>query len=575
MLVNHSQKTIDQITDLNGNPLYGERIMFERIMRDCDNSPLTWHVFYNLLIDYPINGKPRFEIDFLLACKKGAIVIEVKGGKIEKQGSEYINHAYGKSRVISDPFKQAEDYKWGLFNNNIISQDELVIATACAFPMSVFSDTEHSGRVWTKTEHDNTSLSFADFCIQIIDAERLRCGLSLPRLSDKDLERLINHRLTSSVFTSGDYSWKELEEVLEWLRADDESTIESLSDNNRLFIEGGPGTGKTTIAKTYIKSHKRLHGLYLCWNNLLAAKFKHKVEFENLGDCDVYTFAAFILKISNGRFNLEKINSLDGAEALKDELRNLLSSYRKDSANAPYDYVIADEVHDVLDKGIEVLLNEISSIIGDGLQTGRYLAFYDREQAYNNQARELSDYAATLYKNAARYRLLDCRRVQTNKDIITFARKIKDSENYDASLRVFKEIEMTDGIPITITHFGNAMGMIQHIKELAEDVSKRRAGSDYVLLTHSNIKNVMVFGEMPLLNGIRQFAGPRPLIKENINDDFSTVLPTANILEYKGLESRHVILALYCESFFNTFELYIGMSRAIQSLSLLILDNNV
>lgn len=575
MLVNHSQKTIDQITDLSGNPLHGERMMFERIMNDCDNSPLTWHVFYNLLIDYPINGKPRFEIDFLLACKNGAIVVEVKGGKIEKQGSEYINHAYGKSRIISDPFKQAEDYKWGLFNNNIISQDELVIATACAFPMSIFSDSEHSGRVWTKTEHDNVSLSFADFCVQIIDSEKLRCGLSLPRLNDRDLERLINHRLTSSVFTSADYSWMEFEEVLEWLRADDESTIESLSDNNRLFIEGGPGTGKTTIAKTFIKHHNRQHGLYLCWNNLLAARFKHKVEIENLGDCDVFTFVAFLLKISNGRFDLEKINSLNADPVLKKELREHLYSYKHNAANALYDYVIADEVHDVLDKGVDVLLDELSSIIGDGLQTGRYLSFYDREQAYNNQARELSDLAATLYKNAARYRLLDCRRVQTNKDIITFARKIKDSENYDAALRVFKEIEMTAGLPITITHFGGAMEMIQHIKELAEDVSKHRLGADYVLLTHSNIKNVMVFGEMPLLNGIRQFAGPRPLTKENVNEDFSSVLPTANILEFKGLESRHVFLVLYCESFFNTFELYIGMSRAIQSLSILILDKNV
>ena len=297
MLVNHSQKTIEQITDLNGNPLHGERTMYERIIKDCENSPLTWHVFYNLLIDRPINGKPRFEIDFLLACKKGAIIIEVKGGKIEKQGSKYINHAYGKSRTISDPFKQAEDYKWGLFNNGIFSQDEIVIATACAFPMSAYSDTEHSGRVWTKKEHENSSLSFTDFCIKIIEEERIRCGLTLPRLSDNDLNRLINHRLASTVFTSNDYSWRDLEDALEWLRADDENTIESLSDNHRLFIDGGPGTGKTTIAKTYIKRHNREHGLYLCWNNLLASKFKHKVEYENLGNCEVYTFASFILII--------------------------------------------------------------------------------------------------------------------------------------------------------------------------------------------------------------------------------------------------------------------------------------
>lgn len=574
MLVNHSQKTIEQITDLNGNPLHGERTMFERIIKDCENSPLTWHVFYNLLIDRPINGKPRFEIDFLLACKKGAIIIEVKGGKIEKQGSEYINHAYGKSRTISDPFKQAEDYKWGLFNNGIFSQDEIVIATACAFPMSAYSDTEHSGRVWTKKEHENSSLSFTDFCIKIIEEEKIRCGLTLPRLSDNDLNRLINHRLASAVFTSSDYSWRDLEDALEWLRADDENTIESLSDNHRLFIDGGPGTGKTTIAKTYIKRHNREHGLYLCWNNLLASKFKHKVEYENLGNCEVYTFASFILKISEGSFDLEKINTISRDASLSKELRNLLISCKANSNYAPFDYVIADEVHDVLDKGIDILLNELSSIIGAGLQSGRYLAFYDREQAYNNQTRNLDDSAALISKYAAKYRLLDCRRVQTNKDIINFARKIKDSENFDAALRVFNEIETSEGLPISITHFSDAMAMIQYIKQVSNDVSKRRAGNDYVLLTHSNIKNVMVFGEMPLLNGIRQFAGPRPLTKENINDDFSEVLPTANILEFKGLESRHIILAVYCESFFNTFELYIGMSRTIQSLSILILDKH-
>lgn len=550
--------------------------MFERIMNDCENCSMTWHVFYNLLIDRPINGKPRFEIDFFLACIKGAIIIEVKGGKIEKHGSNYVNYAYGKSRVISDPFKQAEDYKWGLFNNNIFSQDEIVIATACAFPMSSFSTQGDIDRVWTKTEHNNPSISFADFCLQIIEEEKQKCGLmSLSNLSDSGLNRLINHRLTSSIFTSGDYSRKELDEVLDWLRVDDENTVESLNGNNRLFIEGGPGTGKTTIAKTYIKKHHRQHGLYLCWNNLLAAKFKHKVEIENLGECEVCTFAAFILKISNGVFDLEKLSHLNSDPVLIKDLRNVFVSYKKSFENHPYDYVIADEVHDVLDKGIDILLDELSSIVGKGLQTGRFLAFYDREQGYNNESRDLSQYAARIYKRATRFRLLACRRVQTNKDIIYFAKKIKDSVNFEAALDVFREIETTEGLPISISHFSDGRDMIQYIKKISEDISSQRTGTDHVLLTHSNIKNVLVFGEMSLLNGIRLFAGPRPLTKENINDDFSAELPTASILEYKGLESRHVILALCCESYFNTFELYIGMSRAIQSLTILILDSHV
>ena len=41
---------------------------------------------------------------------------------------------------------------------------------------------------------------------------------------------------------------------------------------------------------------------------------------------------------------------------------------------------------------------------------------------------------------------------------------------------------------------------------------------------------------------------------------------------YKGLENHHVILALKKEDYFKCFELYIGMTRAIVSLKLLILE---
>ena len=579
MLINHSHKTIDQITDINGNPLYGERLMFKRIMDDCESSSLLWHVFYNLGIERPINGKPRFEIDFLLICVKGIVIVEVKGGKVEKRGDVYYTHAQGHSRTIDDPFHQAEQYKWGLFNNDIFSKEEIVIATACAFPMTVWPESDLSDRLWTKEEHDNEHVSFADFCVRVIEDEKKRISEKYPelrprQLTNAELERLINRRLTSSVFTSGKYSSKEIDEVLDWLRADDETLIVSLSDNNRLFFEGGPGTGKTTIAKTYIKQHHLQHGLYLCWNNMLAAKFRYKKEVEDLGDCDVFTYGAFVHKVSGGRINLDDIDLLGDDSAVRSSFREVLRTYLDSPGYRPYDYVIVDEIHDVLDKGIDILIDECSSVLGEGLRIGRFLAFYDKEQGFMNEARDLSQYASKISYHTARYRLLDCRRVQTNRDIIEFARRVKDAASYEAAMSVFREIELTPGLPISIKRFDDSAAIMQHVKQLSEEVKSHMAGNYNVLLTHSNVKNAYVFGGMPLLNGIRQFAGTSPLTKDNINEDFANRFPTANILEYKGLESRNVTLLLYCKGYFDTFELYIGMTRAIQSLTVLILDSH-
>ena len=48
MLENHTPRSTDEICKPDGTPLYGERMMYERIKKDLEEHYLQWHMFYDL-----------------------------------------------------------------------------------------------------------------------------------------------------------------------------------------------------------------------------------------------------------------------------------------------------------------------------------------------------------------------------------------------------------------------------------------------------------------------------------------------------------------------------------------------
>ena len=74
------------------------------------------------------------------------------------------------------------------------------------------------------------------------------------------------------------YSEENYATIVNWLEVQNLEVFRAIQQNKRIIIEGGPGTGKTTIAKAFIRKYKNLRGVYLCWNNLLASKIKHDLE---------------------------------------------------------------------------------------------------------------------------------------------------------------------------------------------------------------------------------------------------------------------------------------------------------
>lgn len=565
------------ITQSDGSPLYGEIEMFRRIYSDCAKSEYTWHFWHNLRLPISVNRQNEIQIDFLLVSAKGVTIIEVKGGRIGiEQGMFYYDVFPEPKFMERTPFDQARDYMYALINNRVISASQLFIDTVCAFPHTKMEHTSSNPntdlgyKLWSKNQHDTSSLSFADFCIEVLETDKIRKGWHRPDLQEQEVEVAIQSLLYSFADRNRNvYAERGMEAILQRLNIDNLSALNSLQKNERLFIEGGPGTGKTTIARAYIEKYHTLRGLYLCWNKLLEAKIKSELWRAGLPNCDVQQFASYILslqtRIGSTKLSLEDIST----GVANKELELLFFDYRKQPDFVPFDYVIIDEAQDILDKGIVPLLNALTSVTKDGVSTGRYLVFFDTEQGYNNESRQIDEIADALAHHGARFVLDTNKRVPTNKEIVSFAKMLLDGIS---PKDLFQRIINDNYASTQVFFFDGAKQLIKHINQIKKEIMEgARNWNEYVILADSSTKIEQSSGNEKLYDRIATIEGIKELTPKNICQDTSEI-PFTSMLAFKGLECKHVILVINGRTEISAFELYVGMTRAIMDLRLLVLQ---
>ena len=582
-IINHTRYTDNSdleaiITQADGSPLYGEIEMFKRIFADCNNSEYTWHFWHNLRLPVSIKNQTEIQIDFLLVCEAGVIIVEVKGGKVGiEQGFFYYEVSRERKFMDRSPFDQASDYMYALINNKIISSSQLFLSTVCAFPHTYMEHTSANPnadlgyKLWAKKQQDSSDCSFADFVIDILNSDKDKKGWRRPMLSSKEVEIAIQSLLfTFRDRSSNVYSERGMEAILERLNIDNLSAFQSLQKNDRLFIEGGPGTGKTTIAKAYIEKFHTLRGLYLCWNKLLEAKINKEIIGCGLTNCRVEQFASFVFslqsKVDNGIvITLEELSEGRSLE----KLSLMFNSIREQTDFVPYDYIIIDEAQDVLDKGAVQLLNSLTAVTHDGISSGRYLVFFDTEQGYNHQNRQIDEIADAVAQNGARFVLDVNKRVPTNKEIVSFAKSLLEGES---AIELFDRINAENYDSVKTLYFNGAKSLIKHLNAVKSEIREgSRNWNDYVVLADSSTKHELVSESEMFYDRIATIDGIKELNVRNICSDTGE-LPFTSILSYKGLESKHVILVINGRQEVNQLELYIGMTRAIIDLQILILQ---
>jgi len=291
----------------NGSPLNGEIDVYRKLFCDLDQSEKDWHVWHDLKL--PVHSdrlnpyrKTSAQIDFLILCEEGVLILEVKGGPISFNNSTFYYGNNYESEISQNPFSQAEGYKFTIKDNILKTGNKYMVCHAIVFPHcnNIFNSKVIDNEIlWTKATSHIYNDSFEKFILSVYkyNREKLRkYHRNFAALSGNDINEV--KRILSPIVNDLNRYYNS--NTNEWLNVSNLDILESLTKNDRIMIEGGPGTGKTTMAKAFIDQQLTKRGLYLCWNNLLMNKVKHELKLRNiLKTCEVDTFSRFLLKLDS------------------------------------------------------------------------------------------------------------------------------------------------------------------------------------------------------------------------------------------------------------------------------------
>ncbi len=578
MIIDHTNKDLSRleylITKNDGTPLQGEIDMYRRIVQDCTTSPIVWHFWHDINLHIASGRSAEIQIDFLLLSEYGALIIEVKGGAIQIEAGRYYYQNKGVLTPMErSPFKQAEDYQWAIINNKVINGEEVFIDHLCAFPHASIDHTSSNAaqdlsyKMWNKIDQES-DYSFADFCVDVLNEDKQRRHWNRRNLSQGVLDAAIEG-FAPTVKDRGRYSQSSLRDILDWLNISNLDTLESLQRNHRVIIEGGPGTGKTTIAKAFIKKNKSLHGLYLCWTKLLAAQVKHILLLEGLCQCEVESYASYLYKTSNGKISISELSLTTGQQ----ELESTIVEYLKEQS---YDYVIIDEAQDVADKGMISVLTELTSMQHTGLQTGRFLVLYDLEQGYNSRVRNLESVIDEIAHTSAHFTINGNKRVPTNIELVRYANDLLEVKPNE--LAGFWDKINNDECACKIHIVNDTSTLTRSIKQKRKELTASSSKLHNVtILVHSDL-SVPIIGEHDsVIDKLSYSEYVIELSEDNISNLPDRAIGLSSILKYKGLENENIILVVPMKpiksSFENfLFEIYIGITRAVMNLDIYILN---
>ncbi|MCA0387323.1 MAG: NERD domain-containing protein [Bacteroidetes bacterium] len=559
------------ILNQDGRPNRGEISVYKLLLRDLGKSEEKYFVWHDLNLshhnlDFNPYKKISAQIDFLIVCQRGILVLEVKGGDISiSDGTFFYGNNFDK-KMNQDPFQQAEGYKYTLLKGVLSPFSHSLFCHAVAFPDVQFRlnlKLINDAYLWTlfrgESEYNNSIESFIIGVFNEVQSRHQTQGRKYRNLTDHELS-VIKDNLSPTIY---DHNTLPKSSTLEWLQIENLDILDALYENKRIMIEGPPGSGKTTIAKGYLDRKKGKRGIYICWNNLLMAYTQKMLDKRGLNNSvEVTTLTRLLIKLNN-KINYRTVIKFD-----PEEFSELVYKTMRNNNLPQYDYMVIDEGQDIFNRGIEAVINRLCGYNSKGLTEGDSLILYDIEQAHRSGYQEAFEVSKLLSEHYAHFRLVSIKRQLQAPRIIELSNRLWE--------RGFSLHEGLNDSSLLVTIHKNLKEikrklMSEYVLNFKDSTSSLIAG-DCVLLIESTIINHVTPDQYDLTTLIT-VPGFEEMDPSNIGKETHNLQYTS-ILKFKGLERPNVILVVNQLSFFNQYEIFIGVTRAINHLRIFVYDRN-
>jgi hypothetical protein len=541
-----------------GEPLAGEISVYRKLFAELKDSPDEFFIWHDLKFATHSETrnpykKSESQMDFLLVCAKGICIIEVKGGYVEFHNSEFSHRHAGKLELMKqNPLKQVEGYKFTLKEKVLQKYSNKLFVDICVFPFTNIDFTRQSNLfgeiIYTNIQCDRGT-TLTQFITNRFNDTKHKLenihGFKFLDLTEKemlDIRNILSPRMEDlNPFINN-------KDTYQWLGLKNFEVFDGLSKNQRVLIEGIPGCGKTTFALAYADQRRHLKGLYLCWNRLLKIQIESRIKERGLTNLEVDTYFTFLKEL--GLDTLSFDNTLD-------DFRNKVLTFFSMNIEKQYDYIIIDEGQDVINRGVESLLDKLTGH-GNGLESGNLLFLCDNEQAYSISDENISDDIDLLSMYFTHYQMNHAHRSVNNPNIRDLASRIIE-DVYQLDTKV--TMDLYPNMVMQFSSFKEAKSqMIKDFLKSIRDPNNSLRGKDCILLIESTLLNGNNLEELSMNDC-------EALTESNVTDT-SNVLRYTSPLKFKGLEKENVALIVKQPTAINQNEIYVGITRAKSNLKI-------